>query len=275
MSIVSVINMKGGVGKTTLTLALSDFLSSIYKKRVLLIDLDPQANLTMACVGEHRWADIDHHRMTVADIFDEVVRNVPTAPHIEAINRIRGGMQVHLIASTPRLTEVEAEAMDADQAWRRRVGSPYLVLNQVLAPILDAYDYALIDCPPSMGVITLNGLAFSDGYLVPVTPSPVSITGFELLQRKVSQFAYGLRRTITRYGTIINRVDTRTNLHAAIIRELQGNPEAQPVWTTQIHTTVRAEEGWDQSEPRTLSQRWGGLHSVFSALAEEFIRRVR
>lgn len=275
MATVSLINRKGGVGKTTLTLALSDFLTSVYRKRILLLDLDPQANLTLACVGEQRWVELDERRKTVADVFFDIVNNVPVVPHLEVINRIRGAVPAQLLASTPRLSDIEAEAMDSDQAWRRRVGSPYLVLNQALVRLLDGYDYVLIDCPPSLGVITLNGLVFSDGYLIPVMPSPVAISGIEQVVDRIDKFAGGFRRTIKRYGTVVNRVDSRTNLHAAVIRELEGNPDAQPLWTTRVRASVRVEEGWDQHEARTLSQRWGVLQNDFLALAEEFIRRVR
>jgi chromosome partitioning protein len=275
MAIVSLINRKGGVGKTTLTLALSDFLTSVYRKRILLLDLDPQANLTLACVGEDRWAELDHRHKTVADVFEDVVRNVAVAPHIEAINRIRGAIPAQLLASTPRLSDIESEAMESDQAWRRRVGSPYLVLTQALSRLSDGYDYVLLDCPPSLGVITVNGLAFSDGYLIPVMPSPVAISGIEQVVRKIGSFATGLRRSIKRYGTIINRMDGRTNLHPTIISELERNPEAKPVWATRIRASVHAEEGWAQHEARTLLQRWGSLHGDFAALTEEFIRRVR
>lgn len=274
MPVVSLINMKGGVGKTSLTLALSDFLSASYRKRILLIDLDPQANLTTACIEEQRWAFLDGKKRTIADVFDAVVRDATIAPHFEAVSRVRGAVPVQLLASTPRLAEVESEAMESDQAWRRRVGSPYLVLHQALYHLLDPYDYVIIDCPPSLGPITLNGLALTDGYLIPVMPSPVATSGLELLQRKIVQFAQGLRRPIKRYGTVVNRVDARANLHAAIIRELEGNPEAKPVWSTRIARSVRVEEGWDNPEARTLVQRWGASHDDFFALAEEFIRRV-
>ena len=100
MAVVSIINFKGGVGKTTMTLALSDFLSSLYRKRVLLIDLDPQANLTIACIGDERWAQLDKRKETVADLFDGVVRNDSAiAPYFVETNRTTGAVPVHLLAT--------------------------------------------------------------------------------------------------------------------------------------------------------------------------------
>ncbi|WP_309897179.1 ParA family protein [Archangium sp.] len=274
MTVVSLINRKGGVGKTTLTLALADHLSSLYRKRILLLDLDSQANLSTAAIGEERWQDLDRGRQTVADVFEAVVQRRSVPPHVEPVRRIKGALPVQLVASTPRLADIEADAMEGATEWRRRVGSPYLVLQQVLGPLCENFDYVLIDCPPSIGVITLNGLALSDGYLIPVMPSPIAVSGIELLVGRIQKFAKGLGRTLRRYGTVVNRIDTRTQLHHAITSELKKNPEAEPVWASQIRASVRAEEGWDQPGPRTLIQRWGTLHADFAALTEEFLRRV-
>lgn len=275
MVVVSLINRKGGVGKTTLTMALADHLSGLYRKKVLLVDLDSQANLTLAAVGEERWQELERDKATVADVFENVISRRQSTLHLETVARVKDAAAVKLIASTPRLADVEADAMEGDAEWRRRVGSPYLVLQQQIGPVCDRYDFVLIDCPPSTGVITLNGLALSDGYLIPVMPSPVAVSGIEILTARIETFAKGLRRKLKRYGTIVNRVDTRTYLHHNIIRELEGNVEATPVWKTRIRGSVRAEEGWDNHlGTQTLIQRWGILHADFAALAEEFIRRV-
>lgn len=275
MPVVSLVNRKGGVGKTTLTLALSDYLSSVYRKKVLLIDLDPQANLTTAGVGETRWQALDRGRLTVADLFQAVVSTGAGVPHIERVTRVTRGSAVDLIASTPRLSDVEEDVLEGDAGWRRRMGSPYVVLSRGLGDLVDTYDYVLIDCPPALGMITLNGLALSDGYLIPVMPSPIAVSGLELLAAKVNEFGAGLRRKLVRYGTVVNRVKVGTLSHAAIIGELERNPEAKPVWNARIRDSVRAEEEWDQHGASTLIQRWGTLHTDFSALAEEFVRRVR
>lgn len=275
MAVVCLINMKGGVGKTTLTLALSDFLSSLHRKRVLLIDLDPQANLTTAAIGENRWAQVDQKRRTVADAFDAIVRGEAPAVHTEIVGRVTGAVPVALIAGTPRLADIEAEAMETDQTWRIKVGSPYMVLHRALFKDLDLYDHVLIDCPPSLGVVTLNGLMLADGYLIPVMPSPVAVAGIKQLAAKIEGFSKNMRRPLKRYGTVVNRIDARTNLHLTIIRELEKQPEVTPIWNSRIRHSVRAEEGWDDSSSKTLIQRWGALYPDLMTFTEEFTRRVK
>lgn len=275
MTAVSMINRKGGVGKTTLSIALADILASTFRKRVLLVDLDPQANLTIAAIGPDRWEKIDRARLTLADAFLSAVQGHAAAPHIETVNRVRGGEPVSLIPSTPRLSDVEAEAMESDQAWRRRVGSPYLVVHQLLGARVDVYDYVIIDCPPSLGVITLNGLAISDGFLMPVMPSAVSMAGLNQLVDKAESFGRSLGRPIKRYGTVVNRFESGANAHLNAMRELRANKAIAPVWDAIVKKSVRAEEGYDNPAPLTLNQRWGTLHADLLALAEEFVRRVR
>jgi chromosome partitioning protein len=275
MTAVAMINRKGGVGKTTLCIALADILTSTFRKRILLIDLDPQANLTLAAIGSERWEKVDRAKLTLADAFLSAVQGQAAAPHIEVTHRVRGGEPVSIIASTPRLSDVEAEAMESDQAWRRRVGSPYLVVHQLLASKLDLYDYVLIDCPPSLGVITLNGLAISDGFLMPVMPSAVSMAGLNQLVDKAEAFAKSLARPIRRFGTVVNRFEAGANAHLNALRELRANRAISPVWDAIIRKSVRAEEGFDNPRPLTLTQRWGTLYPDLHAMAEEFIRRVR
>ncbi|MCK6506254.1 ParA family protein [Myxococcota bacterium] len=274
MTAVCVINRKGGVGKTTLTLALADFLGGLYRKRVLLVDLDPQANLSIGCIGEERWDALDRKGLTVAGLFEAIVAGRTPVVHLESVQRISRSAACSLLVSTPRLSEVEAESMEADQGWRQRVGSPYLVLHTALHRHFEAYDYVLMDCPPSLGVVTYNGLMLANGYLVPVLPSPVSIAGVTQLVDRIQEVSRSWRRPLTRYGTIINRYSDHKNSHRAILAELNSKPQVQPIWNTRVPDTVRAEEGY-QPGLQTLVQRWGTLHPSLGALTEEFVRRVR
>lgn len=275
MTAVCLINRKGGVGKTTLTLALSDFLSGLHRKRVLLVDLDPQANLTTSAIGVTRWAELDKRGLTVADAFQAVVRGETPRVITDAVQRVAGGIPVQLVPSTPRLSDIESEAMETDQAWRRRVGSPYLVIHQLLSVQADAYDYVLIDCPPSLGVVTLNGLALADGYLMPVKPDALSTAGLPQLVAKVTAFASGLRRPLRRYGTVLNDFKSTANLGYTIRAELAADQDIGPLWDTQIGNSVKLPEGVEGHTPKTLTQRWTTALPDLNALTQEFLRRVR
>lgn len=185
--------------------------------------------------------------------------------------RVVRGAPCSLLAATPRLIGVEARLEDQERP--SRLGSQYLTLHSVLARRLPAYDYTLIDCPPSLGTLTRNGLAISDGVLIPVAPTAISAVGLSQLIERLDHFGKGLGRPLKRYGTILNLVE-HGNAPEAVTRQLTANPDAQPIWTTRIARSVRAHEGYAPGQ-RTLVQRWGTLAPDLAALAEEFTRRVR
>jgi len=287
MPAVCMINRKGGVGKTTLTLALADFLSAIHGFRVLVIDVDPQANASIMLLGEDDWKLLEDAQLTVADLFERAIQ--PWEPSkafdpgrlIRAVPRVKGGSgQVDALASSPRLQGIEEIATETLARWSPYVGSPYMILHQTLfAHTMKTYDYVLIDCPPSIGMITLNALTMSSGYLIPTIPDYVSTVGLTQVTQRVKQHEAGLRRKIPLYGTVVNRFKRSARLHPVILEELRGRPEAQPLWDTIIPDTVRAEEALNQTAGlMTLKARYGGgshaLYTSLEALATEFVQRI-
>jgi chromosome partitioning protein len=287
MPVVSMISRKGGVGKTTLTLALADFLCSIHGRDVLVIDMDPQASASIALLGEDDWKALDETQRTVADLFDHAVRRSdPQEPFdidllIETPARVKGASgEVHVMASSPRLQSIEDSATETLARWSPYGGSPYMLLQQpFMKRVLNEYDYVLIDCPPSMGMITLNALTISSGYLITTTPDYVSTAGLDHVTERVKQHATGLRRRIPLYGTVVSLFRQSSLRHAVILEELHARPEVQPIWDTVIPETTRAREVLGQSEElMSLSARYGGgagsTYASFSALADEFLQRV-
>jgi len=281
------INRKGGVGKTTLTLALADFLSAIHGRSVLVIDVDPQSSASVMLLGEDDWKDLEDAELTVADLFAGAIRRpgpplpVDIGPFIRPTRRVKGASgQVHVLASSPRLQSNEENAIETLASWSPYAGSPYMILQQALfAHVINAYDYVLIDCPPSIGLITLNALTMSSGYLIPTIPDYVSTVGLTQVTQRVKLHAEGLRRKIPLYGTVVTRYKRSARLHSSILEELRGRPEAQPLWDTIIPDTVRAEEALNQTAGlMTLKARYGGgshaLYTSFEELAVEFLQRV-
>jgi chromosome partitioning protein len=283
---VCMINRKGGVGKTTLTLALADFLSAIHGYRILVIDVDPQANASVMLLGEDDWKLLEDAKLTVADLFERAVRLLEPSRALDLGQLIRmarhvkgASGQLHVLASSPRLQYIEENATETLASWSPYVGSAYMILHQTLfAHVMKAYDYVLIDCPPSIGMITLNALTISSGYLIPTIPDYVSTVGLTQVTQRVKEHAHGLRRKIPLYGTVVNKFK-RSRLHSSILEELRGRPEAQPLWDTIVPDTVNAGGALNQTAGlMTLKQRYGGgtdaLYTSLEALTAEFLQRV-
>jgi chromosome partitioning protein len=287
MSVVCIVNRKGGVGKTTLTLALADFLTAIRGYRVLVVDLDPQSNASLLLLGEERWYRSDQAQATVADLFEQVRRDGDVAPGqglrlVQGkIARVKAALQtISVIPCSPRLQEIEEAMMEGDPAWRYVIGSPYLILHRALAKeVFPAFDYVLLDCPPALGLATLNGLSAAKGFLVPTIPDHVSTIGVSQLVGRIATHSQSLRRPIRQYGTVVNRFKQGTRLHETVLADIRSKPEFQPVWDTIIPDTVKSEEAVisDTNLP-TLKGRYGGQsHNYYTAigrLTEELIRRI-
>ena len=287
MPVVSMINRKTGVGKTTLTIALADFLSAIHGRDVLVIDLDPQATASLSLLGENDWKHLEDAKLTVADFLEHAIRRASPPEMFNAGLLVRqtrdasgGRGNVNVIASSPRLHIIEEQAMATLASWSPYAGSPYSLFQQpLLMHIFSEYDYVLIDCPPSIGMLTFNALTISSGYLIPTTPDYISTVGLTQLTQRVKQHADGLRRKISLYGTVVNRFKRPMRLHSSAIGELRSHPEAQPLWGTIIPETVFAENVLNQTAGlMTLKARYGGganaAYQAFEALAAEFLQRV-
>lgn len=274
MTAVCLLHRQGSIGKIDLVLALVDFLSGVYRKTVLLVDLDPDTQLSLACVGEERWQTLESNQQTLADAFDAGIRGERFTGRVETVQRIAGAPPVQLLVGSPRLSDREAEALESEQHWRHRVDNPYSVLSQALASWLDGSEPVLIHCPPTLGLLTLNGLMMAQGHLVPVTPSPLALSGLSQLVTRIDGFATRMNHPLRSYGTLIQGLNIRSDLHVRSLFDLEGMPEVAPLWSARVSGPIRSDAGVSPPLPLPLSQRWTTAYPELLALTEEFTRRI-
>jgi len=222
--VVSFLNLKGGVGKTTLCLAIAEFLAHRHKKRVLLIDLDSQSNLTSAMVGDpSRFS----RKTSIYYLFKELLEqrgidpkwNLQTAA-INPCGNVPSDL-LSIVVALPELGQFDEDLADAleqsqksgalkvDIGWRK-------VLSRKIEKVRDLYDYVLIDCPPSLSIFTSNALVASDWYVTPMAPEFLSIQGLDLIDSRMKALAAksGLKGKLADFaGCILNRVDIRRRDH--------------------------------------------------------------
>lgn len=270
MSVIALLNRRGGVDKATLTLGLADHLAAEHRRRVLLVDLDPQATLTLACLGDARWNQLDRSRLTIADLLDGSAAEA----HTEPLQRVPGAAPITLIAGTPRLSDLDTEAWLVAQPPPSAEQDPHLALRDRLASVTAAYDYTLIVCPPALNLTALNGLALADGYLLLLAPTYAALNGVEQLSAQVELFARKLGHGIRRYGAVLHSVDPREPDAHGLIASLAQNPSLAPLWTSRIRAAAPP-QGSTALTPSTLPNRWAELHRDLSSFALEFVRRVR
>lgn len=225
--IIAICNQKGGVGKTTTTVNLGIGLAK-EGKRVLVIDADPQGDLT-TCLG---WKNGDELQTTLADLMNKTLTERPIGKGEGILHHEEG---VDLLPSNLELSAME---MNLVNAMRRE-----LTLKNCLKEIKKDYEYILIDCMPSLGMITVNALAAADSVMIPVQAQYLPAKGMTQLVQTIGKVQRTLNPDLRIDGIVLTLVDGRTNLAKQtlhILRNQYGN--RMKIYSSQIPVAVKAAE---------------------------------
>jgi chromosome partitioning protein len=249
--IYALVNQKGGVGKTTTAISLGAYLA-LLGQRVLLVDLDPQANAT-ACLG------IDHDSVA-GGTYDALIGRSSAADLVLHNPKL----QLSLLPSSPALAGATVELVDMPERER--------LLRTALSSLAQRFDYVLIDSPPSLGLLTVNGLmAAETGILIPVQCEYLALEGLTQLMQTLGRVRSGLFPGLAIRGLILTMFDARTSLSHQVADEVRSHFPGK-VFKSVIPRSVRLAEApshglpisaYDPSSP-------GGL--AYRALAEELMR---
>ena len=278
--VFSTINLKGGVGKTTTTVAVAETLSAEFKKKVLVIDLDPQTNATTMLIGEDKWRTLNDSGRTLARLFKDALEpdnklfNFDTALQ-KKVSDISGAHTLDLLPSSLDLIDVQ-DRLAAAPSGKYFSNNPIELLWKAVKSRLDDYDVVIVDCPPNLGIITLNGLRISDGYIIPTIPDILSTYGIPQIVTRVRDFADEIGEEIEPLGIVVTKFQANSSVHANVLRNLRAGKDA-PVFETiipQANEIVGAAE--HHAYGRTLKQKYGyrGLANAYRGLAQEIIAKL-
>jgi chromosome partitioning protein len=270
--VIAVINLKGGVAKTTTTVALAETLASVYGKRVLVIDLDPQTNATTMLIGEKRWKALNEQGYTLATLFKDALDPKNKSFDIEQtlqkrVSDVQGAERVDLLPSSLDLIDVQDRLATAPMGQFYSL-TPTDLLRLSVKSKLDDYDYVLIDCPPNLGIITLNGLRISEGYIIPTVPDVLSTYGIPQILKRVASFAAEIAEPLEPLGIVVTKYQENSTIHINGVRDLRNDPELPAVFDTMIKQAnqIAAAAEYAPGSRRTLKQKYG-----YGDLAERYI----
>ena len=251
--ILAIANQKGGVGKTTTAVNLAASLA-VAEQRTLLIDADPQGNATSGCGISRDDFSLDCYDVLIggASVDDALVRHV----HFRHLD---------VLPTTPELSGAEVELVDADNRGTR--------MRDALAPIRDRYDFILIDCPPSLGLITLNMLVAADAILIPLQCEYYALEGLTQLLGTVQRVQDSLNPALAVDSVLLTMFDSRLNLSRQVADDARGY-FGEKVFSTVIPRNIRLAEAPSFGKPIVVYDVASVGAQAYMAVARELITRT-
>ncbi|MBN9370149.1 MAG: chromosome partitioning protein [Hydrogenophaga sp. SCN 70-13] len=251
--IFCVANQKGGVGKTTTTVNLAAGLAKV-GQRVLMVDLDPQGNATMG-------SGVDKRAMPLS-VYDVLLESASVAEAAQWSDKCG----YHVLGANRELAGAEVELVEVERRERR--------LKQALAEVADQYDFVLIDCPPSLSMLTLNGLCSAHGVIVPMQCEYFALEGLTDLVNTIKQVHANLNKDLQIIGLLRVMFDPRITLQQQVSDQLKAH-FGDKVFDTVIPRNVRLAEAPSYGLPGVVFDPSARGSQAFIAFAEEMVERIK
>ena len=250
--VIAIANQKGGVGKTTTAINLAASLA-VLEKKVLILDADPQANTTSGL----NFSPEDDQKRTLYEVMIGELDIRDALIQTEMQN-------LHMIPSHINLVGAEIEMLDSDNRES--------ILKNALAPIRDDYDFIIIDCSPSLGLITVNSLTAADSVIIPVQPEFFALEGLGKLLQTIRLVQDGVNPGLQIEGFVVTMFDGRTKVHSQVVGQLREHFKDM-VFKTIIQRSIRLSEAPSHGKPIILYDVMNNGTATYLKLAKEVLER--
>ncbi|NJL00977.1 MAG: ParA family protein [Spirulinaceae cyanobacterium RM2_2_10] len=283
--VVSIVNMKGGVGKTTVTVNLGTCLARDRGKRVLIVDLDTQVNATLSMMPPLYFAKLKQERRTLKTLVEQTIRasTQPRLPvqdvvyrdicQVKGLDILAGDVELYddFLLSALIETKSQQHRQSFEQTWNSVENN---LLRVILKPVLNRYDLILLDFPPSDTLVTRSALLASHFYLVPARAEPLSVVGIGLLESRLRQFRESDRAKLEMLGIVFTARGQATSMATKVKHRLAQEFGAEQIFKTEIPTNVEVARAVDDFQPVVLNNPSASGAKAYANLAPEFLQKL-
>jgi cellulose biosynthesis protein BcsQ len=284
--------MKGGVGKTTLTVNLATCLAKYHQKRVLILDLDAQISATLSMMAPHDFAQMRKRRRTLTYLLDGVIQpnpysklNIrdiicPSVCNLEGLALLPGDIELYdeyIVSEMLHKQAISQEDLDFDTVWNHFEG---LLMRQILEPIREEYDFIIMDCAPGYNLLTRSGLAASDFYILPARPEPLSVVGMQLLERRIAKLkenhrgAQPVNINLLGIAFILSAGGFLGRYYRQVMKRVQEDFAPHKLFQNSIPMDVNVAKAVDIFTPAVLAMPNSSGSKAFVKLTEEFLEKL-
>lgn len=281
-SIIAMVNMKGGVGKTTVTVNLATCLAKNYRKRVLVVDLDTQINATLSLMPPVKFTELKQEKRTLKTLIDQVHQDHTILPIQEVIQHnicgVRGldllpgdiDLYDDFLLSEVIYTQSQGEQKSFAQAWNEMEN---VLISRVLEPIVNNYDLILMDFSPGDHLMTRSGILASDFYIIPAKPEPLSVIGIGILEGRIKQLRESKRTNIKLMGLVFTSLGRASSMTENVQNRLSYDLGKKAMFQTEIPMNVAVARAVEQYKPVVLTEPQSPGAKAFEQLGTEFIKK--
>jgi cellulose biosynthesis protein BcsQ len=290
--VIATANMKGGVGKTTLTVNLATCLAKNHHKRVLIVDLDTQVSATLSLMAPAEFAKLRSEKRTLRQLVHQAILADKQLPHrvpeairaymcnIKGLDLLPGDIDLYdeyLVSQMLHRRSLQQEQMDFEAIWN---SFEKTLIQSILQPVLKDYDFVILDCAPGYNLITRSALLSSNFYLMPAKPEPLSLIGIQLLERRIAKLREAhksetplslelLGITFLLSGSLMSG-----RYYSQVMRRLNDDFSEAKLFKTRIPVDVNVARAVDNFMPVVLSQPGSAGAKAFASLAQEFLQKL-
>ncbi|NJL83467.1 MAG: ParA family protein [Chloroflexaceae bacterium] len=290
--IVSTVNMKGGVGKTTLTVNIAACLAQNYGKRVLVLDLDSQISATLSLMQPHDFAKTRRQQRTLSSLINQVINPnakkqlaiaemiCPNICNLKNLALLPGDIELYDEYSVSQMLHQEATRQpDAsfEAVWNNL---ERILVKTIIDPVVNNYDYIFLDCAPGYNLLTRSGIAASNYYLLPARPEPLSLVGIQLLERRVKKLKETYQNTHPVQLDLVGIVFTMSGggllgrYYKQVMRRIEKDFTPEQRFETAIPMDINVAKAVDMFMPVVLAAPNSSGSKAFMKLTEEFLGKM-